>query len=119
MFNSKEENMSRTFMIAVSIVIILSLVSSGLGFAQSGLPTWQKVFDPGPYLQDSFYINAVHTFKGNLYAVAASFWGGSGVPGGQIFRSPDGIQWTPVTGSSFGLGAAQDGCSSADVYDTS
>jgi len=105
--------MFRKIFFAVCALTILSLVTYGLTLAAGDLPTWETAFDPGPYLPDGHFVNAVEVYKGSLYSVAGTF----SAPGsyGQVFGSPDGKTWQKASDIGFGLGATQDG----NYYDTS
>ena len=109
----------------IYLVVVLSLLAAGTASA-NGFPTWVVAFDPGPYMmkdptgQASYFVHSVEEFKNDLYIVA-------GDPGwfhwpiqypGRVFRSPDGMNWQPVTELGFGLGT-DDKCGTTNYYDTS
>lgn len=101
--------------IAVCVVAILSILGTGLAFANEELPNWDIAFDPEPYMSGGDYnIWTVEEYKDNLYVVAFDVnW-----QGGRVFRSPDGMNWEPVTEAGFGLGAVDDACG-PNYYDSS
>ena len=45
-----------------------------------------------------FEVSALVTFNGHLYAGTTN-----SIDGARIFRSPDGVTWTPVTQPGFGI----------------
>ena len=109
--------MFRKILFAMCILTMLSLLTYGLSDASGSLPNWETAFDPGPYLQDGYYVNAVEEYKGSLYTVAGTF-SDAELSAGQVFRSQDGKNWQPASDIGFGLSTVEDGCGT-DYYDTS
>jgi hypothetical protein len=113
--------MYRKLIVALSAITILALLGGGLAFANGELPTWETAFDPVPAVGPYSFIHAIEEFKGDLFAVAGDpAWFGADDPRvtfGQIFRSPNGENWTPATEAGFGLGEVETGCG-MDYYDT-
>ena len=116
--------MYRKLMIALCSAVLLSLLGSGPTFTSKGVPTWETAFDPGASFGDYYLFQALEEYKGELYAVAGDpgwFDFDSNNPRatspGQIFRSPDGENWTPASDIGFGLGAPHDECGD-NTYDT-
>jgi len=106
--------MFRKMMFAMCILVVFSLLGSGLTLASEGIPTWEIVLDPGDFMEGDYYIESVEEFKGDLYAVAKGEEG----QGGRLFRSPDGKNWEVITEAGFGLGAVEDDCGT-NYYDNS
>lgn len=67
------------------------------GLAQE-MPGWQQVNHSGFGDPRTVEVSALETFNGRLYAGTAN-----AVDGARIFRSQDGIAWTPVTQPGFGI----------------
>jgi hypothetical protein len=81
-----------------SILIAPSAGSSGVGRFVRESPIWQQVNSNGFGDTQTGEISALEVFKGYLYAGTTN-----SIAGARIFRSPDGVTWTPVTPPGFGI----------------
>ena len=61
-------------------------------------PGWQQVNDNGFGEQQTGEVTALAAFNGRLYAGT-----NNSIDGARIFRSEDGVTWTPVTQPGFGI----------------
>jgi hypothetical protein len=59
---------------------------------------WLQVNANGFGDPDAVEVSALSTFNGQLYAGTSN-----SIDGARIFRSPDGVNWTPVTDPGFGI----------------
>ena len=66
-------------------------------FAQA-VPDWLQVNSNGFGDPQAGEVSALETFSGQLYAGTSN-----PTDGARIFRSPDGLTWTPVTDPGFGI----------------
>jgi hypothetical protein len=96
----------------VLVILLVAGVSASARYASSAygqalaqeVPGWQQVNSNGFGDQQTGEVSALEAFNGHLYA-------GTHNPidpaplydGAQIFRSPDGVTWTPVTQPGFGI----------------
>ena len=100
--------------LAMSALVIL-LVAGGVGVSASvpdassapshgvqelakEVPGWQQVNSNGFGVQQAGEVSAVQVFNGYLYAGTSN-----ATDGARIFRSQDGVTWTPVTQPGFGI----------------
>jgi hypothetical protein len=72
--------------------------SYGLQELAQGVPGWQQVNSNGFGVQQAGEVSALGAFNGHLYAGTSN-----STDGARIFRSPDGVTWTPVTDPGFGI----------------
>jgi hypothetical protein len=112
----KQAKMGRKQIVtAVLIIILLAGIAGETGFSASllraskelgpgfsnspqVLPTWQQANSNGFGDPDAGEVSALETFNGYLYAGTSN-----SVDGARIFRSPDGMSWTPVIDPGFGI----------------
>jgi len=108
-------------LLAMGVLVILLIVGgSGLSASAANtsgahspgvpelpqvIPVWQQMNSNGFGDPDASEVSALATFKGYLYAGTHNpINPGPELDGARIFRSPDGINWAPVTDPGFGNG---------------
>ena len=72
-------------------------ISHGVQELSQAVPGWQQVNSNGFGDPGAGEVSAVEAFNGQLYAGTSN-----ATAGARIFRSPDGVTWTPVTQAGFG-----------------
>ncbi len=117
--------MSRKWLAAVCIAVLISLFSGRTALADQDPPDWEIAFDPAPYMPGDYYlITAVEEFNNELFLIAGDpSWFHTIDPGmitaGQVFHSPDGVTWEPATETGFGLPPVEDPYCGTNYYDFS
>jgi len=102
----------KQFVIGILVILLLAVVAGasaaapdargtpvqGVQMLAQVVPGWQQVNSNGFGVQQAGEVSALETFSGHLYA-------GTNNPmdGARIYRSSDGLIWTPVTDPGFGI----------------
>jgi hypothetical protein len=90
-----------------------SVTGAGIYSTTSGL-NWTNVITGGFGITESLTLMNMTVFSGHLYAATVN--DGLTPVGAQIWRTPDGLNWTNVVTDNFGLGAGNNAWMSFEIF---